>query len=147
GRAYRVGRHWCRQHAIVAGRRPGSRPHGHGRLWALPGARAAARRHYKDCAREHDPAGSDGALRTMMTIKKILVAASGGSATGGAIDLACRVAERFQAHLEGYHVPLYMEAALAWLGEAADLQPTGTVIESMIGEAQEHSVRTRALFN
>ncbi len=78
-----------------------------------------------------------------MTIKTILVAASGGSAT----DLACRLAQRFQAHLEGFHVPLYMEAALGALGLAAGLKPTGTIIESLIDEAQVRAGQTRALFD
>jgi nucleotide-binding universal stress UspA family protein len=39
-----------------------------------------------------------------MTIRTLLVAASGGSATEGAIDLACRLAGRLGAHVEGYHV-------------------------------------------
>lgn len=38
-----------------------------------------------------------------MSIKTILVAASGGTATSGAIELACRFARRFDAHLEGFH--------------------------------------------
>ncbi|HVA12315.1 MAG TPA: universal stress protein [Stellaceae bacterium] len=39
----------------------------------------------------------------MTTIKTILATASGGSATGGAIELACRFARRFEAHVEGFH--------------------------------------------
>ncbi len=38
-----------------------------------------------------------------MSIKTILVAVSGGTATNGAIELACRFARRFDAHLEGFH--------------------------------------------
>jgi nucleotide-binding universal stress UspA family protein len=41
-----------------------------------------------------------------MSIKTILVGASGGTASDGAIDLACRLAARLGAHLEGYHVKL-----------------------------------------
>lgn len=40
----------------------------------------------------------------MITIKTILAAASGGTASEGAIELACRFARRFEAHVEGYHV-------------------------------------------
>jgi nucleotide-binding universal stress UspA family protein len=39
-----------------------------------------------------------------MTIKTILVGASGGTASDGAIELACQIARRFDAHLEGFHV-------------------------------------------
>ena len=38
-----------------------------------------------------------------MTIKTILAAASGGSANDGALELACRCARRFGAHLEAFH--------------------------------------------
>jgi nucleotide-binding universal stress UspA family protein len=41
-----------------------------------------------------------------MSIRTILVGASGGTASDGAIDLACRLALRLGAHLEGYHVKL-----------------------------------------
>jgi nucleotide-binding universal stress UspA family protein len=41
-----------------------------------------------------------------MAIKTILVAASGGTATDGTIELACQLAQRFRAHIEGYHVLL-----------------------------------------
>lgn len=39
----------------------------------------------------------------MITIKTILAAASGGSASAGAVELACRFARRFEAHVEGFH--------------------------------------------
>jgi nucleotide-binding universal stress UspA family protein len=81
-----------------------------------------------------------------MTIKTILVAASGGSATRGAIDLACRLAQRFRAHLEGYHAILDPAAALAVLGEGAELALTGGVIESILAEAQVRADKTRSLF-
>jgi nucleotide-binding universal stress UspA family protein len=81
-----------------------------------------------------------------MTIKTILVAASGGSATGGAVDLACRLAQRFRAHLEGYHVLLDPQAALAALGEGAGLGLTSTVVESMMAEAQVRAAETRSMF-
>jgi nucleotide-binding universal stress UspA family protein len=39
----------------------------------------------------------------MVTIKTILVATSGGGASEGAVEFACGVARRFEAHLEGFH--------------------------------------------
>ena len=39
-----------------------------------------------------------------MTIKSILAATSGGPASEGAIELACRLAKRYEAHVEGFHV-------------------------------------------
>ena len=53
-----------------------------------------------------------------MSIRTILVGASGGTASDGAIDLACRLALRLGAHLEGYHVKL---------------DPTDVIIASSMG--------------
>ena len=39
----------------------------------------------------------------MVATKTVLVATSGGSASAGAVELACAVARRFEAHLEGFH--------------------------------------------
>jgi len=39
-----------------------------------------------------------------MAIRTLLAGASGGSASGGAIELACRWAGRLRAHVEGFHV-------------------------------------------
>lgn len=39
----------------------------------------------------------------MIPLKTILVAASGGGASNGAIELACGLARRFDAHIEGFH--------------------------------------------
>src|SRR5438094_10056215 len=38
------------------------------------------------------------------SIRTILVGASGGLASNGAIELACRFADRLRAHVEGFHV-------------------------------------------
>jgi nucleotide-binding universal stress UspA family protein len=40
----------------------------------------------------------------MTNVKTILAAASGGSANAGAVELACRLARRFDARVEGFHV-------------------------------------------
>jgi len=39
-----------------------------------------------------------------MTTSTMLVAVSGGTASDGAVELACRFARRLSAHLEGFHV-------------------------------------------
>jgi len=53
-----------------------------------------------------------------MSIKTILTGISGGSATSGAIELSCRLAKQFGAHLEGLHVRLdpAQLAAMACVG-------------------------------
>lgn len=82
-----------------------------------------------------------------MTIKAILVAVSGGSATGGAIDLACQLAQRFRAHLEGYHVQLDIAGAAAVLGDEVALGPTGMIIEAMLAEGRVTASQVRSLFD
>ena len=81
-----------------------------------------------------------------MAIKTILVAASGGSATAGSVELACELAERFRAHLEGYHVLLDPQAALASMGEEAGLGLTGTLIESIEAVGRVRAEETRSVF-
>ena len=39
----------------------------------------------------------------MVTIKTILAPTSGGSASAGAVEFACTLARRFEAHVEGFH--------------------------------------------
>jgi len=81
-----------------------------------------------------------------MAIKTILVAASGGSATIGSIELACQLAQRFRAHVEGYHVLLDPQAAFAAMGEEAGLGLTGTLIESIEAVARVRAEETRSRF-
>ncbi len=81
-----------------------------------------------------------------MSVKTILVAASGGGATNGAVDLGCRMALRFKAHLEGFHAILDTEAALAALGEACAVGLAGSLAETMMAEGATRAARTRTLF-
>lgn len=39
-----------------------------------------------------------------MNIRRVLVGVSGGSSSNGAVECACRIARRFDAHAEGFHV-------------------------------------------
>jgi nucleotide-binding universal stress UspA family protein len=82
-----------------------------------------------------------------MTIRTILVGASGGTATGGAVELACRLAKRFGAYLEGYHVKidpndLVVAAAAAGVGMPAD----AGLIDTMVTDAESLSADTKAAF-
>ena len=60
-------------------------------------------------------ASSDDRGRTA-SIRTILVGASGGSASNGAIELACRFADRLCAHVEGFHVLIDPIAVFASAG-------------------------------
>jgi hypothetical protein len=45
-------------------------------------------------------------MEEAMDIHRVLAAVSGGTASAGAVELACCLARRFGSHLEGYHVRL-----------------------------------------
>src|SRR5215467_4695835 len=80
-----------------------------------------------------------------MVIRTILAAASGGSASTGAIELGCRLARRFEAHLEGFHVMADAQAIFAAAGESLGA-PSATLIETVRAEAETKAAQTRALF-
>jgi hypothetical protein len=54
-------------------------------------------------------------------MKTILACASGGSASNGAVELACRFADRLRVHIEGFHVLIDPIPANARLLESRDL--------------------------
>ena len=82
-----------------------------------------------------------------MAIRTILAAASGGTASAGAIDLGCQLARRFDAHLEGFHVPPDPEAAFAAIGEGIGAPASGGLIERVMEEAAARAAQTRARFD
>jgi len=80
-------------------------------------------------------------------IRTILVGASGGSASDGAIALACRLAKRFGAHLQGYHVKtdpteIIMAASAGDVGMPTD----GAWIDQMAEDAETLAAKTQAAF-
>jgi nucleotide-binding universal stress UspA family protein len=86
-----------------------------------------------------------GQRETAMTIRTMLVGASGGSASDGAIGLACRLAARFGAHLEGYHVKadpteVIMAASAGDVGMPTD----GAWIDQMAEDADRLAATTKA---
>lgn len=80
-----------------------------------------------------------------MTIRTILVAASGGSASEGAIELACHWATRLRAHVEGFHVVNDARAALAMAGGDMGI-PSTALFEQLNADAEAHAAKTRASF-
>ena len=70
-----------------------------------------------------------------MGIRTILAAVSGGAATSGTIHLACQLARRFSAHVEGYHVmPDPVEALPP--GDGIGIPPHIGLIETMLADAE-----------
>ena len=81
----------------------------------------------------------------MMTVTTILAAASGGSASGGAIELACRFARRFDAHVEGFHAkPDPFELVRGSAAIAASF--TETFIDRFIADANAEAAKVKAEF-
>jgi nucleotide-binding universal stress UspA family protein len=79
-------------------------------------------------------------------IKTILVGASGGSASNGAIELACRFADRLHAHVEGFHVLLDPIAAFGPVGMGDGLAVSGDVVAEMIDDANANAAKAKASF-
>lgn len=82
-----------------------------------------------------------------MSIRTILAAASGGTATAGAIDLACQLARRFASHLEGFHILPDPYAVFAAAGEGIGSPASVGMVNRVIEEANVAAARTRALFD
>lgn len=80
-----------------------------------------------------------------MTTRTILAAASGGSASEGAIELACRWASRLRAHVEGFHVLNDARATLAMAGSDLSV-PSPELFEQLSADANAHAAKTRASF-
>jgi nucleotide-binding universal stress UspA family protein len=81
-----------------------------------------------------------------MSIRTILAATSGGTASNGAIKLACRLARRFSAHVEGYHVMLDPAEAVGSVVDGIGIPTPAAAIESLINDARARSAAARAQF-
>jgi nucleotide-binding universal stress UspA family protein len=82
-----------------------------------------------------------------MTIRTILVGASGGSASDGATELACRLAVRFGAHLEGYHVKVDPnEIVMAAAGSGVGMPVDTGWMDQLAEDADALAAKTRAGF-
>jgi nucleotide-binding universal stress UspA family protein len=81
-----------------------------------------------------------------MTIKTILVAASGGTASEGAIELGCRLARKFEAHLEAYHVLTDVREILLATGEGFGMPMSGELIDRITEDAAALAAKTKAAF-
>ena len=80
----------------------------------------------------------------MVTIKTILVATSGGSASAGAVELACSVARRFEAHLEGFHAKTDIFELLRYDTIGAGL--TDAFVEKFQADTADTAAKVKAEF-
>lgn len=82
-----------------------------------------------------------------MPIKAILVGASGGTASNGAIELACRLAAHFGANLEAIHIKVDVEQVMMAAGAAGGVMPLDSGwIGQMIAREQEVAAQTEITF-
>jgi nucleotide-binding universal stress UspA family protein len=83
-----------------------------------------------------------------MTIKTILAGASGGTASNGALELGCRLASRFGAHLEALHVRLDVEELMLAAGATGFALPLdGRWIDEIGANAVTMAQKVRATFS
>lgn len=81
-----------------------------------------------------------------MTIKTILAAASGGSASDGTIELACRLARRFGAHLEGFHARPDPRDLFTYSGDGFGMSMSGEFVDRFIKDAEAIATKTKSAF-
>src|SRR5690348_10492350 len=82
-----------------------------------------------------------------MSIHMIFYAASGGSAGQGAAELACRLARRFEAHVEGFHVRADLRQAALAFGDGFGSPVVGDLIERTAREVAETAARAKQQFD
>ena len=82
-----------------------------------------------------------------MSIRTILYAVSGGSAGEGAAELACRLARRFEAHVEGFHVRADPRQAALAFGDGFGSPVVGDLIERAAQEVAEAAQRAKQHFD
>ena len=81
-----------------------------------------------------------------MSYKTILAAASGGAASNGAIELACRLGRRFGAHVEGFHVKQDVVAMLATTVGAVGMPLEAHLIDRMTADVEALASATQVAF-
>ena len=81
-----------------------------------------------------------------MDIRTILAAVSGGPASAGAIELACRLARRFGSRLEGYHVRLDAREMALIGADGFGTALAGELVELTLRDAADASAGARRLF-
>ncbi|MGH7000678.1 MAG: universal stress protein [Stellaceae bacterium] len=74
----------------------------------------------------------------------ILAATSGGTASGGTVEIACRLARRFDAHVEGFHVLSDPRQFIVAAG--FDLPVAGDLLDQMVEDSRQLAARAKAEF-
>lgn len=81
-----------------------------------------------------------------MSLKTILVAASGGSASNGAVEAACRLAKRVGAHLEGFHVKVDPTQIATMASDSFGMPIAGDWIDRLVEDTDKLAEETKTAF-
>lgn len=82
-----------------------------------------------------------------MTIKTILTAVSGGSASEGAIDMAFSLARRFGAHVEGLHARVDESQTMMLLGDGMTAAVSSGLLDRIAADAEATAHAAKASFD
>jgi nucleotide-binding universal stress UspA family protein len=89
---------------------------------------------------------NQGEVEESMPIKTVLAACSGGTASEGAIEAACRFARRFDAHLEGLHVRADATQLIMAAGDGFGMPIAGEFIDKFNRDVASAASKTKAAF-
>jgi len=82
-----------------------------------------------------------------MTYKTILAAVNGGTASSGVMELASRLAQRFDAHLEGFHVRINPAKVLTPAVDGGGIPLPTDSVEDIAAEAAATAAKTKTAFD
>jgi hypothetical protein len=82
-----------------------------------------------------------------MEMRTILAAISGGSASFGTLDLTCRLALRFNSHVEAFHVQVDPQDVVATAADPFGAAAAGLLMDQVIRASAHDSARSRSLFD
>ncbi len=74
----------------------------------------------------------------------ILAAASGGTASAGAVEVACRLAKRFDAHIEGFHV--MPDPRQFIMAAGFDVPVTADLVDRLVEDGKQTAAKAKAEF-
>ena len=74
----------------------------------------------------------------------ILAATSGGTASPGTVEIACRLAKRFDAHIEGFHV--MPDPRQFIIAAGFDVPMTGDLIDQLVEDSAQVAAKAKAEF-
>ncbi|HUZ74594.1 MAG TPA: universal stress protein [Stellaceae bacterium] len=81
-----------------------------------------------------------------MPLRTIIAAVSGGTANDGAVEIALRLAKRFSAHVEAFHVRVDPRDIVMMASDGFGMPVSGEWIDQLIADAKTVADKTKAAF-